>query len=537
MKWSSFIKLPVWVLPFALTVLLLELLSISQSFDAYSLHWAQGLTPWQNAFAYFGQVAKIGVLFVVLACLLLWRRLPAYLGRLQDAYSSKRFLLSLFAQLLLFAAFYAVTAKVFKRDGGASDLWYLLWLLLGLGLAVLWFAMLGGWNFYRDFLRREALGLLASLLLAVAVWGFALLAQSSWSVLSDWTFRLSAWLLSMFSGDTLVVDPTSRNLGLGDFVVNIAAACSGYEGMGLITAFLGIYLVFNRKDFRFPQVLILFPLGIAAMFLLNSLRIVLLIMVGRYWSADIAVGGFHSQAGWLTFIATSLLLLFLSSRMPQLRKDLPSRDRVPMNLAMATLIPFIALLAVTLLTSAFSGGFDWLYPFRVLVVIVALYVVWPQIKPWPFRLRWESVFAGVFVALLWLFFHYQDPDYNHNFSQHLLSVSPFWAGMWLLFRVLGAVLTVPMAEELAFRSYVLCRLARVEVSTRGAIPFSLLPLAISSLAFGFMHGAWVAGSLAGLAYGSLRLRTGSVYDCVAAHALTNLLIFIYAACTSQWILL
>jgi membrane protease YdiL (CAAX protease family) len=55
--------------------------------------------------------------------------------------------------------------------------------------------------------------------------------------------------------------------------------------------------------------------------------------------------------------------------------------------------------------------------------------------------------------------------------------------------------------------------------------FAPLAWAVSSLAFGLLHGAaWLAGSAAGLVYALAQRARGRTADAVVAHGLTNLLI-------------
>ena len=71
--------------------------------------------------------------------------------------------------------------------------------------------------------------------------------------------------------------------------------------------------------------------------------------------------------------------------------------------------------------------------------------------------------------------------------------------MWpVALRLIGAVITVPIAEELAFRGFLLRRLAGPDFESVPWRNISWMPLVISSLAFGILHGErWLAGAIAG----------------------------------------
>jgi CAAX prenyl protease-like protein len=106
---------------------------------------------------------------------------------------------------------------------------------------------------------------------------------------------------------------------------------------------------------------------------------------------------------------------------------------------------------------------------------------------------------------------------------------------WLTARVLAASVTVPIAEELAFRGYLMRRLVAADFDRVDPRHFTWFSLAVSSLVFGAMHGSsWLAGSAAGLVYGWLYTRSGRIGDPVIAHATTNILLAASVLVLRQW---
>jgi len=92
-----------------------------------------------------------------------------------------------------------------------------------------------------------------------------------------------------------------------------------------------------------------------------------------------------------------------------------------------------------------------------------------------------------------------------------------------------------LAEELAFRSYVMRRFRRAEFQNVPSGEFAWMPWLASSVLFGAMHGSmWPAGTIAGMLFGLALFRRGALGDAVQAHATTNLLLVIYAAITGHW---
>jgi exosortase/archaeosortase family protein len=60
-------------------------------------------------------------------------------------------------------------------------------------------------------------------------------------------------------------------------------------------------VVIFRRECRLPHALVLIPTGVAVMWLLNAVRLALLILIGNAGFPGIAMNGLHSQAGWISF--------------------------------------------------------------------------------------------------------------------------------------------------------------------------------------------------------------------------------------------
>jgi CAAX prenyl protease-like protein len=116
----------------------------------------------------------------------------------------------------------------------------------------------------------------------------------------------------------------------------------------------------------------------------------------------------------------------------------------------------------------------------------------------------------------------------------LAGMSGGWAALWLVFRVVGSVVTVPVAEELAFRGYLVRRLIASDFDNVPPQRFTWLSFLASSVLFGASHGRWVAGTVAGLFYAWAMYRRGRIADAMVAHATTNALLAAYVLSTGSW---
>src|SRR4029450_12312874 len=75
-----------------------------------------------------------------------------------------------------------------------------------------------------------------------------------------------------------------------------------------------LYLWLFRTHLRFPQALVLLPLGALASWVANALRLAALVALGTSVSPALAQGGFHSQAGWIACLLVGLGVMAVSQR-------------------------------------------------------------------------------------------------------------------------------------------------------------------------------------------------------------------------------
>jgi len=110
--------------------------------------------------------------------------------------------------------------------------------------------------------------------------------------------------------------------------------------------------------------------------------------------------------------------------------------------------------------------------------------------------------------------------------------APPW---WIVLRIVAASITVPIAEELAFRHFLAHRKASADFEGIDARRVPLWAVAASCLLFGMMHGSrWIAGSLAGILYFVEYRRRGSIGDAALAHGITNALLAVWVLSTDSW---
>jgi len=268
----------------------------------------------------------------------------------------------------------------------------------------------------------------------------------------------------------------------------------------------------------------------------------LLIAIGTCGYPDLASGAFHSLAGWFFFLVIGLGLIagarrvpFFSARQTETETKTETRSR-PAALDGAYLMPAMAIIATAMITATFSPGFDRYYAVRVIAASAAFVFYRKSYAELRLTWSWHAAAVGCGVFALWIAMEPfgSTASAAAPFPSGLESLARGWAAAWLVFRVVGSVVTVPLAEELAFRGYLTRRLISADFQAIPPGRFTWWSLLVSSLVFGALHGRFVAGTLAGVAYAMAYRRRGELTDAVLAHGVTNGLIAFTVLATGSW---
>jgi exosortase E/protease (VPEID-CTERM system) len=542
-----------WRLALLVALFSLELLAVTLWLDGAVLIGRQGFSGFIGTWGAWILRAVVG--FAVFFLTFSWLNYrPALLNAARDASASAVDWRLLAAHAVSVAAFGSLSAFLYGAPSSrlVSDLVALAWVVAGLaaiafgGFAVirpsLWLRIAGN----TGYLWMIAFG-------AVIVACFTgNSSRSLWPWAAGITFHLTRLIVTPFIPG-LIVNPATMVIGSRLFVVEIAPECSGLEGIGLMLAFGVAWLTFSRKQCRFPQALILLPAGVILIFLLNSVRIAALILIGNAGARRIAVGGFHSQAGWIVFNLMALGFTVAASKVPWLsNKKAPDLAVKPSsqletehsdtvsfeNPTAAWLMPFVMILAAGMISRALTGDFEWLYPLRFFAAVATLVFFKRTYATFDWRIDWFGPGIGLVAFIVWVGLDRLVSRGAETMPSSLALAAPLARNVWIVFRVLAAVVTVPVAEELAFRGFLYRQLLSADfesMSLKGLHRFSWAAILVSSVIFGALHGSrWLAGTVAGVLYALALLRRGRIADAIAAHATTNMLIAVDVLAFHHW---
>ena len=216
------------------------------------------------------------------------------------------------------------------------------------------------------------------------------------------------------------------------------------------------------------------------------------------------------------------------------------------RVALARILPFavyIAFLALNPWLSSALPGVDprWLYAPRIVAVLGVMFYfrnAYSELSAAPAASRADWMLAlrlGLGVFLLWI-----GLDFGWTVLGKLrTSFVPIAADgtlVWplIILRILGAAVVVPVMEELFWRSFIQRWIDKQNFLMLVPSRVSVRALLLTSVFFGFEHSQWLAGIIAGLAYGYLYRRSNSLWPSIVSHGLTNLLLGLWVISTGAW---
>jgi len=180
----------------------------------------------------------------------------------------------------------------------------------------------------------------------------------------------------------------------------------------------------------------------------------------------------------------------------------------------------------------------WLYPVQVGAVLALLAICWRQYDELHrFALRFThtlvAIGVGVIVLVLWV---------NLDLPWMTMGSSPGYDPRtdgdidWLLvtIRIAGAALIVPVMEELFWRSFLMRWVEQANFKLVDPARIGFKAFVIPCVLFGFEHTLWLAGIVAGVAYGVLYMRHRNLWSPILAHAVTNGLLGFWVVYTGGW---
>jgi hypothetical protein len=146
-----------------------------------------------------------------------------------------------------------------------------------------------------------------------------------------------------------------------------------------------------------------------------------------------------------------------------------------------------------------------------------------------------SLAAGITISLLWI---NMDWTLSSQIVPKGFDPATFQEGPTRTFmiglRCFGAIIIVPIMEELFWRSFLLRYLIDRDFMTVTIGRLTWFSVVATCLLFGLEHHYFFAGVMAGIIFSLVYSLTKSIVHCIFCHAVANLCLAIYVLNTAQW---
>jgi CAAX prenyl protease-like protein len=184
----------------------------------------------------------------------------------------------------------------------------------------------------------------------------------------------------------------------------------------------------------------------------------------------------------------------------------------------------------------------------VLTVAISLIVgLWRQKSIRPHGRVAAGVLVGLIGIIAWIMLA------NLHFEQHLTALLPAWLkpegrvaynpfeelsglAVWIFIavRLVGIAILVPLAEELFWRGFLLRWLIDPEWEKVPIGEYTFSSCMIVTAMFTLAHPEWLAAAVYCLLINGLLYWKRDLWQCIVAHAVSNLSLAIYVLLTAEW---
>ena len=238
---------------------------------------------------------------------------------------------------------------------------------------------------------------------------------------------------------------------------------------------------------------------------------------------------------WITFLLPFMVFMLAGSLEPTSAEE-------PGGATIGLVIPYTL--------------YPWVYTAKIVLTVAAVIFVLPGYRAFPFRVSPAAVAVGVVGVVAWI--GLCSLDVEQRFLAPLLKpIGMDWiigsgdrsgfnpleqlsgnpAGAWafLAVRFLGLAIVVAVIEEFFLRGWLMRfvvdadwpsvpfgKVNATAVAAGTLMPMLMHPAELLAAAVWFSMVTW------------LMVRTRNIWDCVVAHAITNLLLGVYVVAFDQW---
>lgn len=149
---------------------------------------------------------------------------------------------------------------------------------------------------------------------SVILYNMLIFFQKQWFFFSELISLILYSSLDKFYNVIYYFSKGAPVIQINDFAVSIGSPCSGIDSMLLFVAFSASLFALDHKQLNKKVSILFFIIGFVGVYFVNVLRLLMLILVGVHISPDLAVGLFHTNAGWIFFLIYFFIYYLIMKR-------------------------------------------------------------------------------------------------------------------------------------------------------------------------------------------------------------------------------
>lgn len=209
-------------------------------------------------------------------------------------FSSKQ----IFFGILAYSFFIGYIVQQKQWWGMSNNLFHMLtgYALYGIGGLLLLLAVFNT-PFVKYFIKEIILSFIIMIVYGTAS---TLLSLAGYPITRALSIPLGA-LLSLTNTVTITID-NAPTLQADSFSATIGPPCTGITSLILFTGLFLFVALLDWKKINKKAMLWIYPLGAIGMFIMAFLRLYALFYIGANYSSELAMKGFHANAGWILFV-------------------------------------------------------------------------------------------------------------------------------------------------------------------------------------------------------------------------------------------
>ena len=213
-------------------------------------------------------------------------------------------------------------------------------------------------------------------------------------------------------------------------------------------------------------------------------------------------------------------------------------ETTPKNAWIGYVVPMALFMVLTMLEGSVGKAYIGLYMVKVILVSSSLLLFRVPLRDYRFepRVLLPGLLVGLVIFGEWILITPYTPSLPLGkrvaFDPTTLPQTQY--ALFIIFRLFGLAVMVPLMEELFWRSFLLRYITTEKFLSIPPWAFSWGAFAAVAAAFAFAHPEWLPALICAIAYGLLLRQTKSLFACLIAHSITNLTLGLYVLSTHNW---